>query len=44
MDATGQFPDEIRDNGEFERQEDAFRALVSSNGSTHHPIKAGRYL
>lgn len=43
MDATGQFPDEISDDGEFERQEDAFRAAVSSDGSTGYGAEAGRY-
>src|SRR5438105_1393246 len=38
-----QFPDEQSDEGEFERQEDAFRAWISADGSTPHPPVAGRY-
>jgi putative glutathione S-transferase len=43
MDASGQFPDEMSDDGEFERQADAFRARVSADGSTPFPAEAGRY-
>lgn len=43
MDASGQFPDEMSDDGEFERQEDAFRAWVSVDGSTPYAVEAGRY-
>ncbi len=43
MGAAGQFPDEITAAGEFARQEDAFRAWVSADGSTPHPVEAGRY-
>ena len=43
MDATGQFPEEMSDDGEFERQEDAFRAQVSADGSAPFPVAAGRY-
>lgn len=43
MDASGQFPDEMSDEGEFERQEDAFRAWVSADGSTPYAVEAGRY-
>ena len=43
MGATGQFPEEISDDGEFERQEDAFRARVSADGSTTYAVEAGRY-
>jgi putative glutathione S-transferase len=38
-----QFPDEQNDEGEFERQEDAFRDWVSADGSTAFPAEAGRY-
>jgi putative glutathione S-transferase len=38
-----QFPDEQSDDGEFERQEDAFRAWISADGSTPHSPAAGRY-
>ena len=43
MNAPGQFPDEISSDGEFERQEDAFRAQVSTDGSTPHAVESGRY-
>ena len=43
MSTAGQFPDEISDEGEFERQEDAFRAWVSSDGSTPYPVERDRY-
>jgi putative glutathione S-transferase len=43
MDATGQFPDEMSGDGEFERQEDAFREQVSADGSTPFAVEAGRY-
>lgn len=39
----GQFPKEQSATGEFERQEDAFREFVSSDGSTRYPAEAGRY-
>lgn len=38
-----QFPDEQSDDGEFERQDDAFRSKVSTDGSTPHPVVRGRY-
>jgi putative glutathione S-transferase len=38
-----QFPDEQSADGEFERQEDAFRTMISADGSTPHPPAAGRY-
>jgi putative glutathione S-transferase len=38
-----QFPDEQSADGDFERQEDAFRSWISSDGSTPHPPVAGRY-
>jgi len=43
MAADGQFPDEMNATGEFERQEDAFRLMVSADGSTPYPAAAGRY-
>jgi len=43
MSATGQFPDEMSGDGEFERQEDAFRAWVSADGSTPYAVESGRY-
>lgn len=43
MDPKPQFEDEMGDNGEFERQEDAFRDWVSADGSTPYPAAAGRY-
>jgi putative glutathione S-transferase len=41
--ATPQFPDEQSPDGEFERQEDAFRDWVSADGSTAYPAVADRY-
>lgn len=38
-----QFPDEQSDDGEFARQEDAFRDRVNADGSTPYPPTAGRY-
>jgi glutathionyl-hydroquinone reductase len=43
MAVKAQFPDEQSAEGEFERQEDAFRAWVSADGSTPYPAVAGRY-
>ena len=43
MAGPGQFPDEQTVEGEFERQEDAFRDFVSADGSTPYPAVAGRY-
>src|SRR4051794_19612652 len=43
MTLPGQFPDEMSDDGEFERQEDAFREKVSADGSTPFPAEADRY-
>jgi putative glutathione S-transferase len=43
MSTAGQFPDEQNEAGEFERQDDAFRDWVSSDGSTPYPVVAGRY-
>jgi glutathionyl-hydroquinone reductase len=41
--ASPQFPDEQSDTGEFERQDDAFRDWVTSDGSSRYPAVAGRY-
>jgi putative glutathione S-transferase len=38
-----QFPEEQNEEGEFERQEDAFHDWVSADGSTPYPVQAGRY-
>jgi putative glutathione S-transferase len=38
-----QFPEEQSEDGEFKRQEDAFRDWVSPDGSTPYPAVAGRY-
>src|SRR5881396_2425344 len=43
MNPTAQFLKEPSDEGEFERQEDAFRELVTSDGSSPYPAVAGRY-
>jgi putative glutathione S-transferase len=43
MAIKAQFPDEQSAEGEFERQEDAFRDWVSADGSTPYPAVAGRY-
>jgi len=40
---NAQFSSEISDSGEFQRQEDAFRKWISSDGSTSYPDAAGRY-
>ena len=36
-------PAEQTDSGEFQRQEDAFREWISTDGSTPYPAAAGRY-
>ncbi len=41
--SQGQFPDEQSDDGEFQRQEDEFRAWVRADGSTPFPPTPGRY-
>lgn len=41
--AKGQFPDESSDDGEFQRQEDAFRDWVSDKPDAKYPAEAGRY-
>src|SRR5262245_14881645 len=43
MPIKAQFPEEHSEEGEFERQEDAFRGLISKDGSTSYPAAAGRY-
>ena len=43
MPTKAQFPEEQSGEGEFERQEDAFRDLISNDGSTPWPVAAGRY-
>ncbi|MCC5840366.1 MAG: glutathione S-transferase family protein [Opitutales bacterium] len=41
--AKGQFPGEAGEDGNFERQEDAFRELITSDGSTPYAPARGRY-
>jgi putative glutathione S-transferase len=43
MKANAQFPEEESDSGEFQRQEDTFRAWVTSDGSSPHAVARGRY-
>ena len=43
MTNKAQFPDEQSDDGEFQRQEDSFRDLLSTDGSTPYPAEPGRY-
>lgn len=43
MKRRAQFPDEATETGEFARQEDAFRAQVTDDGSSPHAVAAGRY-
>lgn len=43
MDPSGQFPEEQNAQGEFERQEDAFRDWVRADGSTPYAPEPGRY-
>jgi putative glutathione S-transferase len=38
-----QFPEEQSETGEFQRQDDAFRDRLSTDGSTPYPPSAGRY-
>ena len=40
---NAQFPDEQSSEGEFKRQEDAFRAWVSDTPDAQHPVESGRY-
>lgn len=43
MKANAQFPEEQSDGGEFQRQEDAFRAWVTDDAGSPHPVARGRY-
>ncbi|WP_414661924.1 glutathione S-transferase family protein [Horticoccus sp. 23ND18S-11] len=43
MTTAGQFPDEQSADGEFARQEDAFRERVTMDGSSPFPPTPGRY-
>jgi len=43
MSSQAQFPEETTDDGEFQRQEDAFRNWVSNDASTPYAVAAGRY-
>lgn len=43
MNPNAQFPEEQSTEGEFERQDDAFRDVVSADGSSRYPAAAGRY-
>ena len=43
MTQSGQFPDELSPDGEFTRQEDAFRAWIRADGSTPYAPESGRY-
>jgi len=43
MSTRAQFPTEQTSTGEFERQEDAFRAWVRADGSTPYAPEPGRY-
>ncbi|CAN5744112.1 glutathione S-transferase family protein [soil metagenome] len=43
MTIKAQFPEEQSEDGEFARQEDAFRHWLSTDGSTPFPAIAGRY-
>lgn len=43
MTVKAQFPAEQSATGQFERQPDAFRGWVRSDGSTEYPAVAGRY-
>ncbi|MCW5550018.1 MAG: glutathione S-transferase family protein [Opitutaceae bacterium] len=43
MQPAGQFPEENREDGEFARQEDAFRDWVRRDGSTPYAPEPGRY-
>ena len=43
MTSRGQFPAEQTDDGEFPRQEDAFRQWISTDGSTPFPAEPARY-
>ncbi|MEW6246366.1 MAG: glutathione S-transferase family protein [Nitrospirota bacterium] len=43
MTVKAQFPDEQTAEGEFKRQEDAFRGWVTADGSSGYPAVRGRY-
>lgn len=43
MTISPQFPEEQSADGAFERQEDAFRDWVSTDGSTPYAVETGRY-
>src|SRR5215213_4148191 len=43
MTIKAQFPEEQSEEGEFQRQEDAFRDGISNDGSTPYPAVGGRY-
>ena len=43
MATSAQFPEENSDDGEFERQEDAFRHWIRADGSTAYAPTPGRY-
>jgi putative glutathione S-transferase len=43
MSTSSQFPEEQSSNGDFERQEDAFRNWISRDGSTAYWAEADRY-
>jgi putative glutathione S-transferase len=43
MTKSAQFPQEQSKEGEFQRQQDAFRDWVRADGSTPYPPSAGRY-
>ncbi|HWB03051.1 MAG TPA: glutathione S-transferase family protein [Verrucomicrobiales bacterium] len=43
MSTSAQFPEEQSGDGEFERQEDAFRDWVTADGSSPFAAEAGRY-
>jgi len=43
MKTNPQFPEEQSDSGEFQRQDDAFRAWVTDDGASPHPVAQGRY-
>ena len=43
MITKAQFPKEQTEEGEFQRQPDAFRGWVTADGSSGYPAAAGRY-
>ena len=43
MPTDAQLPEEESDSGEFRRQEDAFRAWVTDDECSPHPVARGRY-